>query len=176
MAKWPELAHLNLGNNGIGYNDTLILAGVLSQCQALSHVNLKFNEVGEGVLLKVLGQCTALTHLDLSSTSVIGKDTAEKLAEVLAHCTALAFLNLSKNDIGAAGKKRLRSSWCGPESGLELTWEDSEEEELNWGYRSTDNEEEDVEDEIDEDEDGKVDEHDFGDSRGCGGGGGGRGV
>ncbi len=69
---------------------------------------------------------------------------------VLAQSTALTL----KNDIGFAGKKRFRSSWCGPDSGLVLTWEDSEEETDNWGYRSTDHEEEDEEDEIDEDEDG----------------------
>jgi hypothetical protein len=83
----------------------------------------------------------------------------------------LVELNLSQNGIGTAGKERLRSSWRGPASGLEWTG--------TWGpfgSDSSDDEDEDEEDEMDEDEDGKFDEHDFGDSRVCGGGGGGRGM
>jgi hypothetical protein len=89
------LAYLGLECNDIGYTGTLSLARVLPHCQALSHVNLKENH--------------------------IGADGAEVLAEVLGQCTALVELNLSQNGIGTAGKERLRSSWCGPASGLEWT-------------------------------------------------------
>ena len=74
-------------------------------------------------LPKVLAQCPALTRLILGRNN-IGARGAQRLAGALAQCTALAYLDLRDNDIGAAGQNRLRSSWCGPASGLLLSWED----------------------------------------------------
>ena len=75
------------------------------------------------MLAGVLVQCPALVHLNLYNNK-IGDAGAESLAGVVAQCTALAYLDLRDNDIGAAGQNRLRSSWCGPASGLLLSWED----------------------------------------------------
>ena len=97
-----------------------LAGGVLAQCRALVHLNLRENDIGpDGAesLAGVLGQCTALAHLDLRYNQ-IGDSGAESLAGVLAQCTALAHLDLRYNNIGAGGEGRLRASWCGEASGL----------------------------------------------------------
>ena len=82
------------------------LAGVLAQCPALAHLDLRgnyfFGAGGAERLAAVLGQCAALAHLNLSDNK-IGEGGAERLAGVLGQCPALAHLDLSRNDIGAGG-------------------------------------------------------------------------
>jgi Ran GTPase-activating protein (RanGAP) involved in mRNA processing and transport len=79
------------------------LAGVLAQCPALAHLDLRnnfnFGAAGAESLAGVLGQCRELVHLDLSNNE-IEAGGAEWVAVVLAQCTALAHLNLKGNDIG----------------------------------------------------------------------------
>ena len=82
--------------NYIGEGGAERLAGVLGQCTALAHLNLRINEIGPAgaqSLAGVLGQCAELAHLDLCQNS-IGPDGAESLAGVLAQCPALAHLDL----------------------------------------------------------------------------------
>jgi Ran GTPase-activating protein (RanGAP) involved in mRNA processing and transport len=60
------------------------LAGVLEQCPALAHLNLRRNQIDDA--------------------------GAERLAGVLAQCTALVHLDLDCNQISTVGKERLRAS------------------------------------------------------------------
>ena len=63
---------LNLSGCAITCQDALILAGVLAQCAALSHLNLERNYirgVGAGWLAPVLVQCT-LSWLSLGSNEI----------------------------------------------------------------------------------------------------------
>jgi hypothetical protein len=116
-----ELPHCDMKGQ-----DAESLAGVLAQCPALTHVNLRYtdydddrvhhlchNRISSGgaeILAGVLGQYAALAHLDLSGNN-IGAAGAERLAGVLPQCTALAHLDLSRNHIGDAGKKVLKECW-----------------------------------------------------------------
>jgi len=119
------------------------LAGVLVQCPALAHLDLSYNDIEAGGaerLAGVLGQCAALAHLNLEGNK-IGDAGAERLAGVLGQCTALAHLNLSFNGISDAGAERLTESWSGPEGGLFLDSEGSEEdwpddEDSDWWWDS----------------------------------------
>jgi Ran GTPase-activating protein (RanGAP) involved in mRNA processing and transport len=66
LAQCRELAHLDLGFNGIGRAGAESLAGVLPQCPALAHLNLSYNKTGAAgaeMLAVVLAQCTSLAHL-----------------------------------------------------------------------------------------------------------------
>jgi Ran GTPase-activating protein (RanGAP) involved in mRNA processing and transport len=94
---------------------------VLTECPALTHVNLGVNRIygaaGAERLGGVLAQWRALTILDLDYNG-IGDAGAESLAGVLPQCTTLAHLNLSYNGIKDVGKDRLRVSWRGQASGL----------------------------------------------------------
>jgi hypothetical protein len=54
-------------------------------------------------LAGVLAQCPALAHLDLRGNSDFEAAGAERLAEVQGQCQELAHLNLSGNLIGADG-------------------------------------------------------------------------
>jgi hypothetical protein len=98
-------------------HDVERLAGVLAECPALTHLNLRYNAIGEcrvlayhqlqdGRLAKVLGQCRVLSYLNLSWNK-IGAAGAGKLAGVLGQCRALAHLDLSWNWIGDAGAESL---------------------------------------------------------------------
>jgi hypothetical protein len=119
------------------------LAGVLVQCPALAHLDLSYNDIEAGGaerLAGVLGQCAALAHLNLEGNK-IGDAGAELLAGVLGQCTALTHLNLSFNGISDAGAERLTESWSGPEGGLFLDSEGSEEdwpddEDSDWWWDS----------------------------------------
>jgi Ran GTPase-activating protein (RanGAP) involved in mRNA processing and transport len=98
------------------------LAGLLAQCAALAHLNLRSNGIeaaGAESFAGVLGQCPALALLNLGYNA-LGRAGAESFAGVLAQCTALAHLDLYNNDIEAVGKERLRASWRGEASGLLL--------------------------------------------------------
>jgi Ran GTPase-activating protein (RanGAP) involved in mRNA processing and transport len=111
------------------------LAGVLEQCPALAHLDLSYNCIGAGGaerLAGVLGHCAALAHLDLGGNGIRAAG-AESLAGVLAQCPALAHLNLCCNRIGAVGGGRVRASWRGQASGLFLS-DDVDEEEEVLGY------------------------------------------
>ena len=99
------------------------LAGLLEQCPALVHLDLRgnygFGAAGAERLARVLGQCRELVHLNLHDNR-IGEAGAESLAGVLGQCTALSHLNLWNNDIGTVGQGRLRASWRGQASDLRL--------------------------------------------------------
>jgi hypothetical protein len=90
--------------------DTVQLAGVLAQCQALAHLDLSgnsnFGARGAERLEGVLAQCAALAHLNHRDNE-IGDAGAERLAGVLAQCRALAHFDLSYNEIGNAGAESL---------------------------------------------------------------------
>ncbi len=112
------------------------LAGVLVQCPALAHLDLSYNDIEAGGaerLAGVLGQCAALAHLNLEGNK-IGYTGEERLAGVPGQCTALAHFNLSFNGISDAGAERLTESWSGPEGGLFIysdwseDWDDDEED------------------------------------------------
>ena len=75
-------------------------------------------------LAGVLSQCPALAHLDLSGNR-FGGAGSESFAGVLGQCPALAHLDLYNNDIEAVGKDRLRISWLGPASGLRFVQQSS---------------------------------------------------
>jgi hypothetical protein len=80
------------------------LAGLLAQCPALAHLDLRSNNIpqeGACELAGVLGQCSALTHLNLGRNR-IGELGTGRLAGVLAQCSLLAHLDLSMNFIGCA--------------------------------------------------------------------------
>ena len=58
------LAHLNLGENGIGAEGAGRLAAVLGQCASLAHLDLDYNEIGAegaGRLAAVTERCPSLT-------------------------------------------------------------------------------------------------------------------
>jgi hypothetical protein len=81
-----------------------LAGGVLAQCRALVHLDLRENYLfaaGAESLAGVLGQCAALAHLNLHD-NYIGDAGAKSLAGVLPQCTALAHLDLSLNQIGDA--------------------------------------------------------------------------
>ena len=61
------------------------------------------DDAGAESFAGVLAQCTALAHLNLRSNG-IEAGGAEKLAGVLGQCPALAHLDLSDNDIGTVGE------------------------------------------------------------------------
>jgi len=80
------------------------LAGLLAQCPALAHLDLRSNSIpqeGACELAAVLGQCSALAHLNLGDNS-IGVLGTGRLAGVLAKCASLSHLDLSQNAIGFA--------------------------------------------------------------------------
>ena len=72
----------------------------------------KIEAGGAGSLAEVLTQCTALTHIDLS-WNLIRKAGAESLAGVLGQCTVLVSLHLDVNSIPDVSKRRLLDSWRG---------------------------------------------------------------
>jgi hypothetical protein len=110
LERLPALAYLNRsGNSNFVSSGAQSLAGVLTQCTALDHLDLSNNQLGSAgaiCLAGVLGQCTALSHLNLSN-NYIGVAGAKSLAGVLGQCTALSHLDLSYNYYGAAGAKSL---------------------------------------------------------------------
>ncbi len=59
------------------------------------------------ILAGVLSQCTALPHLDLSGNSNFRSAGTERLVGVLGQCRKLVNLNLSSNHIGEAGAATL---------------------------------------------------------------------
>ncbi len=90
---WRSALNLSYNSN-FGPDGAERLAGVLAQCTALTHLNLRGNTMGEGgALAGLLAQCAALAHLDFWSND-IKAGGAERLAGVLGQCTALAHLNL----------------------------------------------------------------------------------
>jgi hypothetical protein len=97
----------------MGAGGTKSAAGVLGQCAALAHLDLKANEIGDAgaeSLARVLAQCTVLAHLDLSYNE-IGSPGAERLARALGQCASLAHFNLMGNDIGAVGESSSFVAW-----------------------------------------------------------------
>ena len=65
LGQCPSLAHLNLGENGIGAEGAGRLAAVLGQCPSLAHLGLSYNDIGDeglGRLAAVLPQCTSLAN------------------------------------------------------------------------------------------------------------------
>jgi Ran GTPase-activating protein (RanGAP) involved in mRNA processing and transport len=108
--RWHTITDLN-GNSNFGSAGTKRLAEVLGTCRELTHLNLRWNDIGstrgkEVCRSAVLGQCASLVHLNLND-SQIGPVGAENLGEVLTQCTALTHLNLGDNQIGDAGAERL---------------------------------------------------------------------
>jgi hypothetical protein len=59
-------------------------------------------------LAGVLTQCPALAHLDLSDNYIFGAAGAERLARVLVNCPALADLDPLWNQIGPTGADSLQ--------------------------------------------------------------------
>eukprot|EP00961_Rhodomonas_salina_P261600 3535689-Rhodomonas_salina.1 len=106
-----SLVHLELRHNfssetpALAAEEVGTLAGVVGECKALVHLDLKQNRIGaEGArrLAGVLGECKALAYLDLSYND-IGAEGAGSLAGMLGGCKALAHLVLSWNGIRAEG-------------------------------------------------------------------------
>jgi hypothetical protein len=96
MTAWCRITTLELPKCEMKGTDAERLAGVLAQCPALAHLDLRGNKIGTAGaerLAGVLTQCTALAHLDLSGNG-IGAAEADRLAGVLGQCAALAHLNL----------------------------------------------------------------------------------
>ncbi len=81
-------------------------AGVLAQCPALAHLDLRGNfHCGAGGAERlggVLGQSRELVHLNLSGNQ-IGDAGAKSLAGQMSQCSTLVHLNLSWNRISDAG-------------------------------------------------------------------------
>jgi len=106
MTVWCKISTLALPNCDKFGQDAEKLAGVLSQCPALAHLDLSgnfaFGAAGTERLAGVLGQCRELVHLNLSG-NYISAGGAESLAGVLAQCVALAHLNFCDNEFGNAG-------------------------------------------------------------------------
>jgi hypothetical protein len=111
MTTWCRIITLELPSCGMKEQDAErlagvraeSLAGVLAQCAALAHLNLRYNQFGDA--------------------------GAESFAGVLGQCAALARLDLGYNQIGAVGGVRLRASWRGQATGLVLEGGKQEEEE-----------------------------------------------
>lgn len=124
LAEMPSqfcITTLNLSGCAITCQDALILAGVLAQCPALSHLNLERNYirgVGAGWLAPVLVQCT-LSWLSLGRNE-IGDEGASRLAGVVRQCLSLSFLNVGKNKVGAEGVGKLVEV-CGDITQLDLS-------------------------------------------------------
>jgi Ran GTPase-activating protein (RanGAP) involved in mRNA processing and transport len=110
MTAFCRISTLELSSCDMKGQDAERLAGVLTQCPALAHLDLgrnyNFGSAGAERLAGVLGQCRELVHLNLS-INWIGTGGAERLAAVLPQCAALAHLNLSHNNIEATGAKSL---------------------------------------------------------------------
>jgi Ran GTPase-activating protein (RanGAP) involved in mRNA processing and transport len=105
-----ELCDVSCGGRKGHEAFALRLAGVLAQCPALVHLNLRGNWIGAHGAWKlagVLAHCPALAHLNLSD-NYIGPEGAGRLAGVLAQWPALSHLNLSGNSIGTPKKEFLK--------------------------------------------------------------------
>ena len=122
LLSWCRITALHL--RGVFLRPTHVdgLVGVLKQCKALAHLDLKKNlssnrigDEGTGKLAGVLAECGSLTHLIFGSNR-IGADGAGRLADALRKCKALAHLNLVGNDLGGEGAGRLVGvlGGCGP--------------------------------------------------------------
>jgi hypothetical protein len=91
-ARWlaGTLVHLDLSENrNFGAVRTESLAGVLAQCPALAHLNLRFNNIraaGAESPAGVMEQCSTLAHLDLNINQI------KSFTEVVAQCRALTHL------------------------------------------------------------------------------------
>jgi hypothetical protein len=129
MTAWCRISTLELPRCDMKGQDAVRFAGVLTQCQALAHLDLSrnynFGAGGAERLAGVLGQCRELVHLNLSH-NYIGDAGAERLAGVLGQCRELVHLNLSFNFIGAVGAERLAGALgqCTALTHLNLGWND----------------------------------------------------
>ena len=82
----------------------------------------------------MLAQCPALAHLDLSGNydfGAAGAKACRSAGTVLGQYRELVHLNLHYNMIGDAEAQRLTESWSGPEGGLLLKSQVSEEESVD---------------------------------------------
>jgi hypothetical protein len=64
LGQCASLAHLDLGQNGIGGERAGRLAAVLGRCASLAHLDVRANVIGgeeAGRLAAVLGQCASLS-------------------------------------------------------------------------------------------------------------------
>ena len=102
----PDLRRLEVSSNGnLGLCGTTTIAATLHTCTALTHLQLRRNDMRvEGVrqLLRTIRRCVVLQHIDLSLNG-IGDEGVLALAPVLVHCTALAHLDLGANMIQEFG-------------------------------------------------------------------------
>lgn len=101
-----ELSKCHIGQ------DVEKLAGLLTNCPTLPHLDLRSNTniLYQGAYdLPGLGQCSTLTHLNLGA-NMIGDLGTERLAPVPTKFSSLAHLDLTyDNHIGSAGTKILVS-------------------------------------------------------------------
>lgn len=120
-----SLVHLDLGQNRIDAEDTVMLGNALFVCPVLTHLHLADNTIGKSGVsppgddslglqnlaasLPTLPACKVLAYLDCSRNR-IGVDGAQYLAQALEGCTALTHLNLSGNHFELAGAVRLAES------------------------------------------------------------------
>jgi hypothetical protein len=85
-------------------------AGTKTEKSSTIEINLQNSRCGmegqDAERLEVLTQCPALTHLDLAGNQ-IGPAGAERLAGELVHCRELVHLNLKRNQIEADGAESL---------------------------------------------------------------------
>jgi Ran GTPase-activating protein (RanGAP) involved in mRNA processing and transport len=96
---------VDLGWNNFGDVGTEILAVVLPQCLALSHLELWVNDIGQvgvGRLADVLPHCPALFRLSLGGNPLRDQG-GKRLAGVLPQCKTLCELHLLGCDFGDTG-------------------------------------------------------------------------
>eukprot|EP00961_Rhodomonas_salina_P109945 1479641-Rhodomonas_salina.3 len=101
------LTHLDLRGAKMESELAVTLAAVLSDCQALTHLDLWCNRIrnkGASWLAGVMGKgsLSVLKHLDLSGNAIT-EEGGRKLASVFWRCSALEELNLSGNALGDEG-------------------------------------------------------------------------
>ena len=96
------------------------LAGVLAQCPALAHLDLRgdsdFGAAGAESLARVLGQYASLAHLDLSWQSDLYRSELQEPEGWWRQC-GRPLLNGERGRRKRRGKRRRRrrkcNSWCG---------------------------------------------------------------
>jgi hypothetical protein len=126
-AGWLAAVHNEMGAQGaeILRRKLTSFRDWLDQNEGYSH---GAGKKGRGVdwLAGVLVQCPALAHLDLSYND-IEAGGAERLAGVLGQCAGF-------NGISDAGAERLTESWSGPEGGLFIysDWSEDWDNEEDW--------------------------------------------
>jgi Ran GTPase-activating protein (RanGAP) involved in mRNA processing and transport len=105
LKRFPKIACLNLGDNGLDDRWMERLGPVLYQCPGLTELNLSSNKIGpEGakILADVLGRNCNIISLDIFGNNIRAEGSAY-IAQVLTQCPNLAELILSMNNIGDEG-------------------------------------------------------------------------